>query len=182
VKAFPVINEEGILIGAVHVSRNITESKKIEEEMARLERMNLIGEMAAGFGHEIRNPLATVKGFLQILYGKEDCTRYREFLDLMIEEMDRANSIISEFLSMAKHKAIDLKAHNLVQIIQSLFPLMLADAIHGDKSIELELQDVPHVSAYSQSCSQRIGSDVFWRMFDYKDLFRWRSSGVSDSG
>lgn len=143
IKSFPVLDKDGIVIGAVQVSKEITENKKIEKEMARLERLNLIGEMAAGFGHEIRNPMATVRGFLQFIYGKDESYPYRRYFDLMIEEMDRANSIISEFLSLAKHRPIDLKQENLNTIIDTIYPLILADAIHGDKAIELELGDIP---------------------------------------
>jgi len=145
IKAFPVFGEDGKVIGAVEIGKDITAKKRMEEEMSRFERLNLIGEMAAGFGHEIRNPMTTVRGFLQMLCGKEDCTAYRGHFEMMIEEIDRANSIITEFLSMAKHKPVDLKLHNLNSIIASLFPLMHADAMHSDKTIELELHDIPHL-------------------------------------
>jgi len=57
----------------------MTERKQMEREMARLDRLNLVGEMAAGIGHEIRNPMTTVKGFLQLLSAKEECTKYNEY-------------------------------------------------------------------------------------------------------
>jgi len=156
VKGFPVFNEEGEIIGAVEIAKDITEAKKMEREMARLERLNLIGEMAASFGHEIRNPMATVRGFLQILESKRECYPFKDYFDLMIEEMDRANSIISEFLSMAKHKAVDLKENNLTNIIQALFPLILADAIHSDKSVQLQLQEIPNVRVDRKETHQLI--------------------------
>jgi PAS domain S-box-containing protein len=143
IKSFPVFDEEDNIIGAVEVSKDITEAKQVEKEMARFERLNLIGEMAAGFGHEIRNPMTTVRGFLQILQGKPECLVYNNYFNLMIEEIDRANSIISEFLSLAKHKMIDLRKYNLNTIIEAIYPLILADAIHNDQSIELELADIP---------------------------------------
>ncbi|MGI5839749.1 MAG: histidine kinase dimerization/phospho-acceptor domain-containing protein [bacterium] len=82
---------------------DITGRKRLEQEMARLERLNLIGEIAAGIGHEIRNPMATVRGFLQMFEGKAEYAQDGEFFVLMIEELDRANSIISEFLSLARN-------------------------------------------------------------------------------
>jgi two-component system, sporulation sensor kinase E len=143
IKSFPVFDGEDKIIGAVEVSKEITEAKRVEKEMARFERLNLIGEMAAGFGHEIRNPMTTVRGFLQILQSKPECLSYNNYFNLMIEEMDRANSIISEFLSLAKHKMIDLREYNLNTIIETIYPLILADAIHNDQSIELELAEIP---------------------------------------
>lgn len=86
---------------------DITERKELEKEMTRLDRLNLVGEMAAGIGHEVRNPMTSVRGFLQLLGEKEECAKFKNYFDLMIEEIDRANAIISEFLSLAKNKVIE---------------------------------------------------------------------------
>lgn len=117
--------------------------EQMEKEMARLDMMNLIGEMAAGIGHEIRNPMTTVRGFLQLMEEKDRYTQDREYFKIMLSELDRANSIIAEFLSLAKNKAVDLKENNLNKIIESLFPLIQADALVTDKNIERELGDIP---------------------------------------
>lgn len=117
--------------------------EQMEKEMARLDRLNLIGEMAAGIGHEVRNPMTTVKGFLQLMEEKDRYAQDREYFKLMLSELDRANSIISEFLSLAKNKAVDLKEKDLNSIIDSLFPLIRADALVKDKSVEKELGGLP---------------------------------------
>lgn len=156
VKGFPVFDADDNIIGAVQISKDITETKEIEKEMARLERLNLVGEMAAGFGHEIRNPMSTVRGFLQYLYSKEEGIPFRRYYDLMIEELDRANAIISEFLSLARHKVIDRKQDNLNHIIEAIYPLILADAIHDDKSVELQLEDIPQLELDRKETNQLI--------------------------
>jgi signal transduction histidine kinase len=123
--------------------RDITELKRIEKEMTRLERLNLIGEMAAGIGHEIRNPMTTVRGFLQMLRNKQCCTGYKEYFDVMIEELDRANYIITEFLTLAKNKPVDLEIKNLNSIIRALSPLITADAANKSINVEMALEDTP---------------------------------------
>ncbi len=125
------------------IQSDITELRTYQNEMARLDRLNLIGEMAAGIGHEVRNPMTTVKGFLQLFREKKEFANYSEQLDLMVEEIDRANSIITEFLSLAKNKAIDLNRRSLNKIIRSLYLLIQADAMKSDKNITLELEDIP---------------------------------------
>jgi two-component system, sporulation sensor kinase E len=122
---------------------DITESKQMMKEMAHLERLYLIGEMAAGIGHEIRNPMTTVRGFLQMLENKPECLLYREYFALMIAELDRANAIITGFLSLAKNKAVDLKAQNLNDIIKHIIPLIQADALVNDKNVQLALGRIP---------------------------------------
>jgi len=121
---------------------DITQRKQMEREMSRLDQLNVVGELAASIGHEIRNPMTSVRGFLQML--KENIN-YKEhgYYDLMIEELDRANSIITEFLSLAKNKAVDLKLLSLNSIIESLYPLIQADAIAQDKYVNLELSEIP---------------------------------------
>lgn len=125
------------------VLSDITDIKKIEMEMTRLDRLNTIGEMAASIGHEIRNPMTTVRGYLQILRENEDYHQEIEYFDLMIEEIDRANSIITEFLSLAKGKMVDLQPRNLNAIIQKMLPLIQAKATSKDQYIKLELDDLP---------------------------------------
>ncbi len=120
---------------------DITDFKKIEDEMARLDRLNLIGQMAAGIGHEVRNPMTTVRGFLQMYRKKDLFIQYKETFDLMIDELDRANSIITEFLSLARNKQVDLKWQNINIILQKLLPLIQADAINNDKFVEVELTE-----------------------------------------
>lgn len=124
---------------------DITQRRQMEQEMARLDRMHLVGEMAAGIGHEIRNPMTTVRGFLQILQEKKECIKYNEYYELIISELDRANSIITEFLNLAKNKVADLKVQNLNTIVETLHPLLQSDAIRADKCIALELDTIPEV-------------------------------------
>lgn len=141
------------VIGRVLSFRDITKNKQAENavqqseekfrtEMAHLERLNLVGEMAAGIGHEVRNPMTTIRGFLQILMSKEDCMKYWEYYKLMIEELDRANAIITEFLSLAKEQLVCRNSKNINVIIKSLVPLIEADAIIANKYIKVELSDV----------------------------------------
>ncbi|TEB07169.1 Sporulation kinase E [Pelotomaculum schinkii] len=137
-------------------SIDITEKKQLEIEMARLERFNLVGEMAAGIAHEIRNPMTAVKGFLQYLSGKKDCVQYKEYYDLMILELDRANAIISEFLSIARSRAVELKHHNLNDIIESLYPLIQADAMVSDKEIKIELGEIINLNLDEKEIRQLI--------------------------
>lgn len=142
--SFPFIDQaSGRVKGVIEYVRDITEKLKMEQEMARFEKLNLIGEMAAGIGHEVRNPMTTVRGFLQLLRGKHQCGEFKEYFDLMIDELDRANSIISEFLSLARNKPVNLARRNLNNILDTLYPLICADAAVYGKHVTLEKRPVP---------------------------------------
>lgn len=124
---------------------DITNQVRNEKEIQRLDKLNLIGQMAAGIGHEVRNPMTTVRGFLQVLGEKEERQKYKEYYNLMIEELDRANSIISDFLSLARNKTANLQAENLNNIVDGLYNLLQADALNADKNILLEKSPIADV-------------------------------------
>jgi two-component system, sporulation sensor kinase E len=107
--------DEGLSV----LHNDISGRKMFEKEMAHLDRLNLVGQMAAGIGHEIRNPMTTVRGFLQLLCEKEEYVEAKSYFELMIEELDRANSIITEFLSLNQTTG------NLLISIQSCLALTL---------------------------------------------------------
>ncbi len=139
----PEFDDAGRLETILTVIRNMTQQKMMEKQLLRLDRLNTIGEMAAGIAHEVRNPMTTVRGFLQMMAIKENNEKKLSFYELMIEEIDRANGIITEFLSLAKNKPLCLKKDNLNDIIQVIVPLLRADAAVSGKHIELLLGDVP---------------------------------------
>ncbi len=114
---------------------DITDQIRNENELLRLDRLNLIGQMAAGIGHEVRNPMTTVRGFLQILGEKKECVKYQDYFSIMIEELDRANSIITDFLSLSSNKPSNVQVQNLNKIIDDLYPLLQADALNAENCI-----------------------------------------------
>ncbi|MGI5921214.1 MAG: PAS domain S-box protein [Syntrophomonadaceae bacterium] len=127
------------------VIMDVTDLRKMEAEMTRLDRLNVVGEMAASIGHEIRNPMTTVRGYLQFLRENKDISHEEQYFDLMIEELDRANCIITEFLSLAKDKIVTLQPTNLNDVITKMLPLAQAKATSRDQSIKMELEDLPDV-------------------------------------
>jgi two-component system, sporulation sensor kinase B len=82
---------------------DIIEKSMVFRELQRAEKMNAIGQLAASVAHEIRNPMTVVKGFLQIFLAKDEMSEEeRMYIRLMIEEMNRAETIINDYLSLAK--------------------------------------------------------------------------------
>jgi PAS domain S-box-containing protein len=131
--------------GISSLIKDVTEKRKYEKELKRLSGLDLIGQMAAGISHEIRNPMTTVRGFLQILNEDEAMKRYNQYINLMVEEIDRANSIISEFLSMSNTRTTDLQKMDLNSIIHDMAPLINIDAFNQNKYIEIDTTDIPEL-------------------------------------
>ncbi|MTI85573.1 MAG: PAS domain S-box protein [Firmicutes bacterium] len=137
--------------------RDARERIKTQQEMNRLERLNLVGQMAAGISHEIRNPMTSVRGFLQILRGKAECQDYKDYFNLMINELDRANSIIAGFLSLAKNKKNHtLEKQNLNTVLEKLLPLITADAMKLDIFVNTKFGNIPDMLLNEEEIRQLI--------------------------
>ena len=145
-------NEECILLAY----NDITEMKQLQAEMARLDRLNLVGQMAAGIAHEIRNPLTTVRGYLQLLGAKSELQSHASTFELMIEELDRANSIISEFLSIVRNRPTERECQNINEILQHLYPLLEADTFTQNKQIVFEAGETPDILLNAKEISQLV--------------------------
>lgn len=141
VSVSPIWDDSGNLAGLSATIRDITQQKKMERDIVQMDRLQTIGQMAAGISHEVRNPMTTVRGFLQMIGRKPQYAKDKEYFDLMIEELDRANTIIKEFLSISDTKVHKLEACKLNQVIEAILPLMQADALEQGKNLEVELGD-----------------------------------------
>ncbi|SHN88050.1 ATP-binding protein [Desulfitobacterium chlororespirans] len=132
------------------------EQKFISEKMRRMEELHTVGQLAAGLSHEIRNPISVVKGFLQMLKGKNDLSLYREYFDLMISEIDRVESMINEFLAFGRLSGGEPVLCNLNEIIRALLPLLQAFASELDKQVLIELTEIPDLELNDKEIRQII--------------------------
>lgn len=139
---------------AINFFKDITEEKQMEEEIARLERLNLIGQMAASIGHEVRNPMTTIKGFLQLFAEKAEFAQYKHYFELMVAELDRANTIITDFLSLSKNKSIERISKNLNEVIKKISLVIQADALKSGVEIKTQLGDIPPLSIDEHEITQ----------------------------
>jgi two-component system sporulation sensor kinase C len=144
-KCVPIYDKDGRLSALQGIIRDITLRKKLEQMSSLFDRMNMVGSMAATVAHEIRNPMTTVRGYLQVMGRKHEYQKDKEKFKLMIEEIDRANAIIREYLSLSREKLVILKQCSLNTIIEALFPLIQADATASKVSVNLDLTSVPEL-------------------------------------
>ncbi|CAH2030393.1 two-component system sensor histidine kinase NtrB [Trichlorobacter ammonificans] len=119
--------------GLEHSYRKLEEQSEriiaIEEQLRRAERLSTLGEMAAVLAHEVRNPLASLRGSAEILrddYRPGDA-KY-EFLDMQIRETERLNRVVEEFLRMARSRPTDLKPCRLREELETIITLTVGEA------------------------------------------------------
>lgn len=140
IKLFP--NENGLFVSF----RDITHKKESEKKKEYYDKLKVIGEMAAGVAHEVRNPLTTVMGFLQLMSQDKEFESHKNKYKLMIDEINRVNKIITEFLDIAKDKPNKLELCNLNELLEYVFPLLETKAIKEDKVVLLELTVIPELN------------------------------------
>ena len=95
----------GSIVGVAILFQDFTELMRLRDEVGQMERLSLVGQMAASITHEIRNPMAVIRGFVQLMKERSPDTQ-QEYFHIVIDELDRANAIISDFLSLAQNRII----------------------------------------------------------------------------
>lgn len=139
-KCVTIHDKTGNFIALQGIIRDITD-RKLEQESA----LNMVGNMAVMVAHEIRNPLTTIRGYLQFLEKKPEYQADNDKFNLMIDEIDKTNTIIRKYLNLSREKLAHLELCSLNQIIESLFPLIQAEALAAKVWIELNLTSLPNL-------------------------------------
>lgn len=144
-------NERGEIEGAYVIFKDVTNLRSLEQQIQRSDRLAMIGQIAAGTAHEIRNPLTAIKGFLQMLnrsFRESGRDREREFTEIMLSEIDRINDLVSEFLLLSKPKDVVYTKIDVQAVIRDLLPIIRNEAILYDTVVEYRpAEAMPPVTA-----------------------------------
>ena len=139
----PIVIDDKI-VGMFVIIRDITAIKDKEELIRKSEKLSIVGELAAAVAHEIRNPLTSIKGFLQLLQDKDSADEEKHYYTIMLSEIERINSIVSEFIVLAKPQAINNQNENITSLLSDVITLLETLAIV--KNIEVTKEFEPNVS------------------------------------
>jgi PAS domain S-box-containing protein len=116
---------QGQLIGYSSVLKNITEQKLLERHLAQTEKLSAIGELAAGLAHEIKNPLAGIKGAIEIIRDSLASQHpHRQILAEVLSEVGRIDRSVINLLSYAKPKQPDFLKIDLVRLIENVISFL----------------------------------------------------------
>jgi two-component system, sporulation sensor kinase E len=122
--------------GIMCISRNVTERKLEEQKLLTLEKQAVVGRLAAGIAHEIRNPLTAASGFIQLLLQGALGGKERTYLEHVWKEHTRISKLISDFLIVAKPSSLDLGEISVTELLRETIDLMEAQAILNDVVID----------------------------------------------
>jgi PAS domain S-box-containing protein len=123
VSTSPIFDENGRVKATVHIMRDISERKQMEQQLLLTDRLASVGELASGVAHELNNPLTSVIGFSQLLMEEEVPDNIKEDLSLINSEAQRAAAVVKNLLTFArKHSAVKqpTRINNLIEDVLKL--------------------------------------------------------------
>ncbi|PKU24475.1 two-component system sensor histidine kinase AtoS [Telmatospirillum siberiense] len=147
-----LLDGSGAVIGAVVVIKDLSEKFHLQTQIMRADRLAALGELMAGIAHEIRNPLTSIRGFMQHLESSDDIAEWQLYAPLVIRQVDSLNRIITELLEFGRYRPPRIGFVALNALIREV--TMLA----GNKwstEIAMELSpDVPPIEADGEALKQ----------------------------
>ncbi|MEI2665878.1 ATP-binding protein [Rossellomorea sp. LJF3] len=139
--------------GLVIIGRDISQQKIAEEMLLRKEKLSVVGELAAGIAHEIRNPLTSIKGFIQLLEENEHVSGH--YLKVMSSEMDRINQIVGELLILSKPQMREYQSFDMSDVMRYVVKVMGHEALLKGITLNIQLPSSPiHVFGDKNQCIQ----------------------------
>lgn len=129
----------GNTTGIIGYGRDVTEMIKTEERLRRTEKLSVVGELSASVAHEIRNPLTSLKGFVQLM--QTDDPKHQAYYQIMLDELNRINHIVGELLLLAKPQHLKLKTAVVQNLLNDCISLLRTEARLYNVQIEAFLPD-----------------------------------------
>ncbi|MGG2091666.1 ATP-binding protein [Bacillus sp. S13(2024)] len=159
-KSVPILIEDK-MVGIFVIIRDITELKDKEELIRKSEKLSIVGELAAAVAHEIRNPLTSIKGFLQLLQYKDSEDKEKHYYNIMLSEIERINFIVSEFLVLSKPQVTTYQNENITSLLLDVITLL--ETIANVKNIEVMKEFEPNIILVK--CERNQIKQVFINIF-----------------
>lgn len=125
-------DESGDIVGAYIIFKDVTNLRSLEEQVQRSDRLSMIGQIAAGTAHEIRNPLTSIKGFLQMFRKTFHTLSMQQelgYVDVMLTEIERVNELVNEFLLLSKQKGAKLRPIDITHVLLDILPIIRSEAL-----------------------------------------------------
>lgn len=145
----PICNENGEVVASVHLIRDITRRKKMEEQLITTDRLASIGELASGIAHELNNPLTSVIGFSELLLNRDVPDDIKEDLKVINKEAQRTARVVRNLLVFARgHSQEEKKLVNVNKIIENVLELRAYDQKINNIQVDTRFAtDLPEITA-----------------------------------
>lgn len=144
---YPLKKNNEIVIGAILNFRDISNEKRIKAELARRDKIQALGLMVAGLAHEIRNPLTSIKTFIDLIPTKIDNINFRnKLMEIVPSEINRLNSLITNLLEYSKPKKLNRKIFDVKEVLENINILFYKKI--KDKHINFSVETKDNINVF----------------------------------
>lgn len=147
----PIIVDNEI-VGVYGIAKDITGQKITEQRLVKSEKLTAVGQLSASIAHEIRNPLTALKGFLQLMISSKEVKM--SYLEVMLKEMERIETITGELLLLAKPQAHEFKFENIQDVFEDVTMLLGSQALMNNVTITVRSEKLPLVNCIEHQLKQ----------------------------
>ena len=133
-------DEIALMLDVAEQAAITVENSRLYERMKERDRLAALGEMAAGLAHEIRNPLSSIKGAAQFLDPKHMPEEDAEFLTVIVEEVERLNTVVTQFLEYARPMRSSFQAADLNDVLTRTVKLLRGHELPENIEVKLDLE------------------------------------------
>lgn len=160
----PLKDQDGSKKGEILVFQDTTRIREMEREVKRMEDLAMLGELAAGIAHEIRNPLASISGSIQVLndsLSKKATRINKRLMEIILREVNRLNHLVNDFLQFARPQRIEIEEFDLNQLIMdTLYIFQNSQNWSQNLAVETKFSGPLKINSDPQQLKQ-----VFWNIF-----------------
>lgn len=165
---------------------------KEEEKRRHMEKLSAVGQLAAGLAHEIRNPLTSIRGFVQI--SAAESTEVKKWESIILPEIDRINDLLTQFLNLSESRPARFQLFEVDQLIHDVYTLLMPKAMLMGHELTIEGPETPiHIEADPEKLKQVLinlvqngldalvqkGSvDIKWRLWNRRLSIRIEDTGA----
>lgn len=155
VSTYILRNKNKNLIGVLAVIHDFTQRKKLEQQLMHVEKLATAGQMAAELAHEIKNPICSIKGLIQIM-SKKHCLEDSKYYGVITSEIDRISVLLQRFLALTQNKP-KLAKTNINSLVEEIVPLAESYAESKNIDINVDMQrEMPSIYADRENIRQVI--------------------------
>lgn len=156
-------DHDGAEAGSIVIFQDLTPYKEMEEAVRGAEKLAAVGKLAAGIAHEIRNPLASMSGSIQVLRDELELSEEnRRLMDIILRETERLNGLITEFLNYARPYKPEKEEFDLSSVMMETLDIFEKGLSNG-QGITIKREIVPEVKV----CGERERlKEVLWNLFN----------------
>jgi len=143
INTYPLRDKSGAIIGAMAMFTPLGREYELEKAVIKAEKLAILGQLSSEMVHEIRNPLTTISGFLQLLQSDLKGTPREEYINIMLTELEHVNRLVIEFLQLARPGYSRRTQFSITKLINEMVMLVESEALL--RKVEIKLETAPGI-------------------------------------